>query len=122
MFVVHAKSSKELGDAVYRLIVENLEIFDAQKHATDVLDFPEMVYRREKPGVNEFLNVRDLIARGYGDCEDLAAALVAYYLYCGYQARPALRQTGPRMYHVTADVFYRGEWYEIDPSKMKGMK
>lgn len=121
MFVVLAQNPQELAAAVYRLVEENLNIFDAQKHAIDVLDLP-VRYRQETPGSNEFLNIKDLKARGYGDCEDLAAALVAYYLYCGYQARPVLRQTGPRLYHLTVDVFKRGLWYEIDPSRMKGMK
>ena len=120
MFRVHANGPSQLAACVYKLIEENLSIFDSQKYAVDLLDTP-IRYKREAPGQNEFLNIRDMIARGFGDCEDLAAALIAYYLFCGYKARPVLTQTGPRMWHVTLEVWDDNQWVQIDPSRMKGM-
>lgn len=121
MFRIDAKNAQELCNAVYELVGENLAYFDTKKTAIDIMDYP-IRYQRETRGMNEFLNVRDLMARGVGDCEDLAAALVAYFLFLGYQARPVLTQTGAHMYHVTLEVFERGEWVHIDPSRLKGMR
>jgi len=78
-------------------------------------------YRREPPGSNQFLNMRDLLARGFGDCEDLAAWQIAYFLHLGFTARPVIRPTGPRLFHVLCEVYLNGRWVEIDPSREKGM-
>jgi transglutaminase-like putative cysteine protease len=122
MFKVQAQSVNDLAYAITRLVAENLEIFDSKNQAIDILDLPNVVYRKEPFGQNEFLNVKDIIARGYGDCEDLAAALVAYFMYIGYEARPALKKVGYRAYHVLVDVNYDGKWERLDPSKIKGMR
>ena len=121
MFTVHAKTPLELCNAIYTLVGENLAYFDAQKRAIDILETP-VFYQREPRGENKFFNIRDLLARGYGDCEDLSAALIAYFLFLKYEARPVLRETAPHLYHVTVEVKEQGKWVQVDPSRIKGMK
>lgn len=121
MFEMKAKTPQDLCVAVYRLIEENLNILeDENQTPMDPLE-SYVVYKREPVGSNKFLNMRDLLRQGYGDCEDLAAWLIAYYLYLGFTARPVARPTGPRLYHILLEVYLKGKWYEVDPSKMKGM-
>lgn len=121
MFKVNAKTPLQLCNAIYTLVGENLAYFDAQKRAIDILETP-VFYKREPKGQNRFLNIRDLLDLGYGDCEDLAAALVSYFIFLKYEARPVLTQTGPHLYHVTVEVKEQGKWVQIDPSRIKGMK
>lgn len=120
MFRIQAKNPQELSNAIYQLVGENLAYFDATKKPIDLLETP-VQYQRERQGANEFLNVRDVMARGFADCEDLSAWMIAYFLFLKYKARPVLTQTGPHMYHVTLEVLERGEWVHMDPSRLKGM-
>lgn len=120
MFKKRVFTPQELCGAIWLLVDENLDIFTRQGYAQDPLE-TKVVYRRERPGENEFLNVCDMLKLGWGDCEDLSAWLVAFYLYQGVQARPCLEQQTDRLYHVTLEAFYNGRWNRIDISKMKGM-
>lgn len=57
------------------LVAENVEILLECPELADQL--AEVRYRPEPVGRNEWLPIDELIARGVGDCEDLAAAWAA---------------------------------------------
>lgn len=87
-----------------------------------IYDAP-VVYRREAPGHEQFCGVRTVLERGYGDCEDLACALAAWY---------AERRGELAVPHITWRPLGRGAWlYHItvrradgrieDPSRELGM-
>lgn len=121
MFRAHLKNAEELKGAIKDLVKQNLILF----RTLGLLDPLEssVFYQREPQGENYFLNVSDLLRQGFGDCEDLAAWLIAYLLAEGYQARPLLLpQPSKKLFHVSVE--YKddfGTWREIDPSRLKGM-
>jgi hypothetical protein len=77
-------------------------------------------YAREAPGTESWDTWDRVVARGYGDCEDLAAARVAELRYkkIDPRARVELLRTGARMLHA---VVRRGDGKIEDPSKRLGM-
>lgn len=78
-------------------------------------------YRREPLGQERWKPIDVLYADGYGDCEDLSAALAAQLRARGVPARVVVRKTGLRLFHALVGVG-RGETITlIDPSKMLGM-
>ena len=119
-FTKRATTPQELCAAVWLLVDENLDYFSRIQKVIDPFE-TNVVYKLEPRALNEFLNVRDMMARGYGDCEDLAAWLIAYFLAIDIQARPVLVEQTSTYYHVIAEAFYDGKWVVIDPSKVKGM-
>lgn len=81
---------------------------------------PHVRYRREPAGQERWQTVRDLVGRGYGDCEDLAAWLAASLRVAGHDAtaRVVIREVAPGLLHAL--TLARGKL--LDPSKMRGMK
>lgn len=57
--------------------------------------------------------------RGYGDCEDLASAVVAELVYNGIPARTYVYRSGGKLYHV---VVKTDRWGLLDPSRAAGME
>lgn len=58
-------------------------------------------------------------ARAYGDCEDLASAVVAELVYNGIPARTYVYRSGGKLYHV---VVKTDRWGLLDPSRAAGME
>ena len=82
-----------------------------------------VVYRREPRGQERWLSVPKVLARGFGDCEDLACWLVSDLIFFGGDpgARPFHRskQTDRGMlYHI---LVKRSDGTLEDPSKKLGM-
>lgn len=82
-----------------------------------------VVYRREPPGYEQFCDVRTVLDRGFGDCEDLACALASFYrARHGENARPDItwKPLNARhwLYHITV---LRGDGSREDPSQKLGM-
>ena len=57
--------------------------------------------------------------RGYGDCEDLSAAVAAELTYNGIPARTYVYKSGGKLYHV---VVKTKRWGLLDPSRAAGME
>jgi Transglutaminase-like superfamily len=76
-------------------------------------------YRPEPPGSEEWRTVDEVVRSGYGDCEDLAAALAAELrVRRRIPARAIVRRANVgRGYHAV--VWSRGR--ELDPSRWLGM-
>jgi len=75
-------------------------------------------YRAEPAGSEEWRTVDEVLRSGYGDCEDLAAALAAELRVRRMSARAIVRRANVgRGYHAV--VRLRGR--ELDPSRWLGM-
>lgn len=79
-------------------------------------------YQREPRGREHWKGIRQIIADGHGDCEDLASYLAAWYIVRGKCAKIHLvwKRTagGGRLFHVQV----RGPSGRIeDPSRVLGM-
>lgn len=62
-----------------------------------------------------------MLAAGFGDCEDLTAWRCAELWLNGVRARPQIKQVRPGLKHAFVEVFVRGQWRKIDPSRKLGM-
>lgn len=79
-------------------------------------------YRQEKPGKEEWQSAAITAAKGYGDCEDLAAYRVAELRRAGIDAYPKVLRITPTLRHVVVAVRDRdGREHIEDPSKLLGM-
>lgn len=67
----------------------------------------------------EWRSVREIWQHGGGDCEDLAAAIVAELRQAGYAARVVIRRVRPGLLHAQALNMSSG--LLIDPSITGGM-
>jgi len=77
-------------------------------------------YRRELPGREEWLTAREILARGFADCEDLACYEVGRLRAMGLRANPALeRQKTLGLWHV---VVVLPDGRTFDPSAQQGME
>lgn len=77
--------------------------------------------RRRNGKRNELLaNAYDLVRRGYGDCDDLAAYRAAELQLAGIDAKVCVVRTGPRTLHAVV-CNTSGEIID-DPSRRLGMK
>ncbi|HET9930203.1 MAG TPA: hypothetical protein VFQ35_05940 [Polyangiaceae bacterium] len=81
------------------------------------------VYRREAPGNEQFCDVRTVLERGFGDCEDLACGVASWRIVrTGELARPQITwtrlPTGRYLYHITV---LRADGTTEDPSRELGM-
>lgn len=75
-------------------------------------------YRRRDPQ-EEWVNYRELLARGVGDCEDLSAAVAAELVFRGVPAEAWPYQTStPGLVHV---IVRAEPWGFLDPSRSAGM-
>jgi hypothetical protein len=75
-------------------------------------------YRRESIGREDWRTRSRVLLDGYGDCEDLSAALAAELRMCGVPAVAHVRRSHSGVgYHAV--VVVRG--VELDPSKWLGM-
>lgn len=75
-------------------------------------------YQREPRGrsVEEWHTVLELLRTGHGDCEDLAAAVAAWYrVYEAEPARALVARVGPRQYHAVVE---RADGEIEDPSRI----
>ncbi len=76
-------------------------------------------YRQEPPGREDWLTADQVLKRGFGDCEDLAAWRAAEWRMHGVPARAVAKRTGRRMYHAVVEL---PDGSIEDPSAMLGMK
>lgn len=75
-----------------------------------------VVYRRERP--DRWATADIVMARGFGDCEDLAAWRAAELRMAGENAIADVRQVAPRKWHA---VVVRADGTIEDPSRKLGM-
>jgi hypothetical protein len=74
-------------------------------------------YRRERPDRWQTLDI--VLAKGAGDCEDLAAWRAAELRQGGENAYATVRRVGPRNWHA---FVVRGDGSTEDPSARLGMR
>lgn len=79
-----------------------------------------VVYRREPPGEERWSPPSAVLARGYGDCEDLASWRAAELRVTGEDpgARARVVRSGPRTWHAIVE---RADGSIEDPSRVLGM-
>jgi hypothetical protein len=111
--------------SVVRHLLEALAGINAdhmRAHPTPKLYASGVRYRREPRGLEQWLSVPEVIARGYGDCEDLAAWRVAELRSQGEHATFGVsgqqRDNGKWTFHITV---HRGDGTPEDPSRRLGM-
>lgn len=121
------RQSRVLGHAI-RAILEataRIDQFYLQLHHVPPLYESGVRYMREPPNTTEeFATVPVILARGWGDCDDLAPWRVAELRQLGEKAEVRLqwkksRRHGGRMYHV---VVRRQNGEIEDPSALLGMR
>ena len=79
-------------------------------------------YRRERPGREDWLIIPQLYKRGYGDCEDLGAALAAECIvFDDLDAWAFTVRTGKKKFHTKVGIRQDGETFIEDPSRVLGM-
>lgn len=67
-----------------------------------------------------WLNLRDIWAKGGGDCEDLAAGVAAEFnVFAGVPSRPVIVRVRPGLAHAVVEILDTGEI--VDPSRIGGM-
>lgn len=107
--------ARKLTAILQGLVALNLEEMRGRRYPP--LLSSGIVYRREPKGSELWRSLSILHAAGYGDCEDLAAALGAELLVQGVEAqaivRPARTERG---YHAVVNVRQGGRIIEVDPS------
>lgn len=97
-----------------------LNLLEMSRHKYPPLYKSGVVYEREPKAMGRFerwQTIKDLVEKGFGDCEDLAAARTAELRLKGIRARPWLKRYGTT-WHVV--VKYPDGRIE-DPSKILGM-
>lgn len=120
------KQSRLLAHAVRGILeqVAAINHYYLMMHQAPPLYESGVRYREEPPGTTEeFATIPVILARGHGDCDDLAPYRVAELRMLGEHAQIRLqwkksRVTGKRMYHV---VVRRADGRIEDPSKLLGM-
>ncbi len=76
-------------------------------------------YRAEPKGREKWLTIPQVLSRGFGDCEDLAAWRAAELQCAGIGARAVVIRSGPKTFHAVV------RWPDgriEDPSRRLGMK
>ena len=79
-------------------------------------------YKPEDPKKEEWLLIPDLYKKKVGDCEDLGAALAAFYIVDGYDAEAFAKRTGAKRFHTLVEVEKGDEFFVEDPSRVLGMR
>jgi hypothetical protein len=101
-----------------------VDLLYLQKHNTPRLYSAGVRYQNEPwSGIEEFASIPVVLARGWGDCDDLAPWRAAELQRQGEAAKVKLKwkrhpRSGARMYHV---VVQRENGSEEDPSRILGM-
>lgn len=107
----------EVLAAYYTAIAEGLvqlNLVQMQLHQYPPLLASGVRYRREPRGSELWSSVSIVYLRGYGDCEDLAAIVVAEARLRGKEARVVVRPArNARGFHAVAEV----EGKRYDPSR-----
>lgn len=111
------RSNRELEIVIDALALISLEQMRANR-------FPDIYsgavrYKREPAGVEFWQPAIDTYARGSGDCEDLAALLIAHYWLKGVKARAYVKTVNPWLRHVMVRL---PDGKLEDPSAKLGMK
>lgn len=111
-------STSSLTSALEALVREGVEELRAGVGAQQSILDGTVRYRREPRGSEQWRTRGRVLLEGYGDCEDLAAALAAELRVAGHPARAIVRRArGAPGYHAV--VRLRGR--ELDPSAWLGM-
>jgi hypothetical protein len=86
----------------------------------DVIEAGKVRWKPEPKGDEHFDDAKTVIARGWGDCDDLAPWLAATLRATGEapNAYPYVYQSGPRRWHAVVDD---GHGKMLDPSRWAGM-
>lgn len=121
------RQSRVLGHAIRAILnaTARVDQFYLRLHRVPPLYESGVRYQNEPKGtIEEFATIPVILARGWGDCDDLAPWRVAELREQGEKARVRLqwkksRRSGQRMYHV---VVRRADGRIEDPSKLLGMK
>jgi hypothetical protein len=115
------KSLPQLRRAIDRLIAINSSLPYLPDPMSGWLSYREEPYR-----TNEFKTALDLLADGYGDCEDLVDLYVAYMRRNGYKSTFGLEDQGWKdneiMIHVVAWLLDKSGWRRIDVARLLGMR
>lgn len=112
-------SSRAVNTALEALVEANVEQMQDEGFVRSVLD-GSVRYRREPIGREDWRTRERVLLDGYGDCEDLSAALAAELRAQGVPAYAVVRPSrGGRGYHAVVRV--RGRRGELDPSRWLGM-
>lgn len=119
-------SGLSIGYLLERLYVWNLAWLMARRGRVPPLYRSGVRYRREPwQGIlEEFASIPVVLARGWGDCDDLACWRAAELSATGVPAVPVVRETpqsrpGARAWHVTVQ---RQDGATEDPSAILGMR
>lgn len=80
-----------------------------------------LVRYEQEHGTEEWRNAEEVVAEGFGDCEDLACARAGELRASGKpRARAFASQSAPNLVHIKVDVNGDGKTIE-DPSRVLGM-
>lgn len=79
-------------------------------------------YIREKPGEETWQGIGQILAKGGGDCEDLASYLAAYEQFHGVNATPLVLYKQLPQGHLFHIVVKYPDGRKEDPSKKLGMR
>lgn len=119
------KKSRTLGLAI-RPVLESLVMIDLlflRTHHVPPLYKSGVRYQPEPKGTSEeFASIPAILARGWGDCDDLAPWRVAELRQYGERAKIRIiwhRYPNGKMYHI---VVRRGDGRIEDPSRLLGMR
>lgn len=110
--------ARKLTAILQGLVALNLEEMRVRRYPP--LLSSGIVYRREPRGSELWRSLSILHFTGFGDCEDLAAALAAEMLSTGIDAHAIVRPArSERGYHAVVNVRNRdGRLVEVDPSAL----
>lgn len=114
-------SSARIAPLLRALELVDLEYLTARPD-TPALYRSGVRYRRDPPGVEDWLDIPGVLRRGAADCKSLAAWRAAELVRAGYQAKSVwTADCKPRgcLYHV---VVWRGDGTIEDPSVRLGMR
>jgi hypothetical protein len=97
-------------------LIERGEVPDIRK----AIKAGKVKWKPEPPGDEHFDDAKTVLARGWGDCDDLAPWLAASLRASGEypDAKPFVYQSGPKRWHAVVD---RGDGQVLDPSRWAGM-
>lgn len=116
--LIPAASERSLAAAMCALVALDVLYLATHPDAPRLYD-SGVRYRPEPRGSEEWVTVPDLLQRGWGDCEDLAAWRCAELRLEGERATPCVRRSGPATYHA---LVCREDGSIEDPSRVLGLR